>query len=126
MLKYVEKLAIQVSDGQRGSTYPALKRLGLRPGEEIQSGFQLPMHAEQNLSPAQSAELIAEHFSRISQEYEPLNIYNLPSNVQIFLHNSNQSLAPKLTVQDVHKRITQAKKPNGLVPGDLPKRLVKY
>ena len=63
MLKYLEKIAIQVSEGQRGSTYPALKRLGLRPGEEIQSGFQLPMHAEQNLSSAQSAEVIAEHFS---------------------------------------------------------------
>ena len=126
MLKYLEKIAIEVSEGRRGSTYPALKRLGLRPGEEIQSGFQLPMHAEQNLSPAQSAEVIAEHFSRISQEYEPLNIYNLPPNVQSFVHTCNQSLAPKLTVQDVHKRITQAKKPNGLVPGDLPKRLVKH
>jgi hypothetical protein len=29
-------------------------------------------------------------------------------------------------VQDVHNRIIKAKKPNGLVPGDLPKRVVKH
>ena len=126
MLKYLEKIAKEVSEGQRGSTYPALKRLGLRPGDEVQTGFQLPGHAELNLSSAQSAEVIAEHFSRISQEYQPLDIRNLLPNVQCYLQNCNQNLAPKLTVQDVHNRIIKAKKPNGLVPGDLPKRVVKH
>ena len=50
MLKYLEKIAKEVSEGQRGSTYPALKRLGLRPGDEVKTGFQLPGHAELNLS----------------------------------------------------------------------------
>ena len=70
----------QVREGKKGSTYPALKKLGARHFETTQSGFQLPEHAELNLTSAQSAELIAEHFSRISQEFEPLNTSLLPPN----------------------------------------------
>jgi hypothetical protein len=86
----------------------------------------LPAHVEKSCSSAQCAEIIAEHFSSISQEYEPLNLTKLPHNVPILLSNANQSLAPKLTTTDVHKRIIEAKKPNGLFPGDLPKKLVHY
>ena len=32
----------------------------------------------------------------------------------------------KLSISDVHARIVKAKKPNGLVPGDLPKKLVQH
>ena len=96
----------------------------MRPGEN-QSVFQLPRHAEQNLSPAQSAELIAEHFSRISQEFSPLDIRNLPPNIQSYLQNNNQTLAPILATHEVHARIIKAKKPNGLLPGDLPRKLVQ-
>ena len=49
----------------------------------------------------------------------------LPPNVQLFLQKSDQSLAPKLSSYDVQCRIIKAKKPNGLVPGDLPKKLVQ-
>ena len=48
--------------------------MSVRPGEPTQASFQLPGHAELNLSSAQSAEIIAEHFSKISQEYSPLNV----------------------------------------------------
>ena len=82
-------------------------------------------HTEQNLSSAQSAEIKAEHFSKISQEYAPLHVHNLPGIIQTFLANSDQSLAPQLTVQEVQSRIIKAKKPNGLVPGDLPKKVVQ-
>ena len=64
--KYKEKVKNEVLEGKRGSTYPAIKRLGLRPGEGVQPTFQLLAHTEQNLSPTQSCEIIAEHFSRIS------------------------------------------------------------
>ena len=43
----------------------------------------------------------------------------------MFLSNNDQGLAPKLSIQEVHSRIIKAKKPNGLVPGDLPKKLVQ-
>jgi hypothetical protein len=124
--KYKEKVMIEVTEGRRGSSYPALKRLGMRPGETSHAEFQLPGHVELNFSSAQSSEIIAEHFSRISQEYSPLDLCNLPPNVQMYLSNPDQSLAPKLNTQEVHSRIMKAKKPNGLVPGDLPKKLVQY
>ena len=111
--KYKNKIDIEVTEGKRGSSYPALKRMGLRPGEQTQSAFQLPNHAELNLTSAQSAELIAEHFSSISQEYAPLDVSSLPPNVQTFLLNNDQRLAPTLTSQDIHYRIIKAKKPNG-------------
>ena len=123
--KYLEKIQLEVTEGKRGSTYPTLKRLALRPGETTHGGFQLPDHAELNYSSAQSAEIIAEHFSIISQEYSPLDVSSLPPNVQSFLGNNDQSLAPKLSVRDVERKIIKAKKPNGLVPGDLPKKVVQ-
>ena len=71
--KYKDKIMSEVTDEKRGSSYPALKRLSMMPGESNQSVFHLPSHAELNYSSAQSAELIAEHFSHISQEYDPLD-----------------------------------------------------
>ena len=124
MIKYREKINIEVKEGKRGSSYSALKRMRMRPGDKTQTGFQLPGHTELNLSSSQSAELIAEHFSRISQEYAPLEINNLPPIVQTFLLN-DQGCAPTLSVQEVLFKINKAKKPNGMVPGDLPKKLVK-
>ena len=126
MLKYKEKVETEVREGRRGSTYPALKRMGARHFETTQPGFQLPSHAELNLSSAQSAELIAEHFSKISQEFAPLNLTVLPPNIQLFLHNYDASLVPKLSISDVYSKIMKAKKPNGIVPGDLPKKLVQH
>ena len=123
--KYLEKIQREVTEGKRGSTYPTLKRLGLQPGGTTHGGFQLPLHAELNYSSAQSAEVIAEHFSKISQEYSPLDVSSLPPNVQTCLKKNDQSLAPKLSIEDVECRILKAKKPNGIVPGDLPKKLVK-
>ena len=102
-----------------------MKRLGLRPGDTAQTGFQLPGHAERNLTSAQLAEIIAEHFSAISQEYSPINVDFLPRNLQLFLQKNDNLLAPRLSPKDVQSRIIKAKKPHGLVPGDLPKKLVK-
>ena len=86
----------------------------------------MPAHAEQNLSSTQSAELIADHFSKISQEFSPLDLSCLPSNVKSFLANYDENLAPKLSTFDVHARIIKAKKPNSSVPGDIPKKLVQH
>ena len=36
MYKYLDKIATEVSEGRRGSTYPVLKKLGLRPWDESQ------------------------------------------------------------------------------------------
>ena len=125
MQKYIYKIKMEVKEGKRGSSYPTLKRMSGKPGDTSQTGFQLPSHVALNLSSAQSAEVIADHFSSISQEYPRLETQNLPPNVRTFLQNNDQTLAPKLSVSEVVLRIMKAKKPNGLVPGDLPKKLVK-
>ena len=64
-LKYIKKIELKVTEGKLVSGYQALKKLSLRPGEVTQTGFQLPSH--ENLSQGQSAEVLAEHFSQISQ-----------------------------------------------------------
>ena len=121
MLKYLEKIVIEVSEGRRGSCYPALKKLGLQPGHESQASFQLPAHLD--LSAAQSAELIAAHFSSISQEYEPVQTSSLSPNIQEYLSRTDTSTAPVLTFTEVFKRIKKTKKPNLQDPGDLPPKL---
>ena len=45
--KYKQKVELEVLEGKRGSYYPAIKKLGLRPGEMSQPTFQLPEYVEQ-------------------------------------------------------------------------------
>jgi hypothetical protein len=126
LLKYKAKVELEVTEGKRGSSYSALKKLGLRPGEKIQPGFQLPEHVKNNISPAQSAEIIADYFSSVSQEYFPFDITRLPPNVQSHLATRPaDEIIPSLSVYDVYTKIIRAKKPNSTVPGDLPKKIVK-
>ena len=124
MNKYKEKLLTEVQEGKRGSVYPALRKLGLRPGISTNRWFQLPNHVENCLNPTQSAELIADHFSAISQEFQPLCIDQLPPNIICYL-NDPTSIPPNLSTTEVFKRIIKSKKPNSKVPGDLEPRLVK-
>ena len=50
---------------------------------------------------------------------------NLSPNVQNYLATDDKCLAPKLTPDEVKIIIVKAKKPNGLVPRGLPKKLVQ-
>ena len=111
-------------EGKRGSSYSALKKLGLRPGEKSHPEFQLEEHEEKNLSPYESAELLANHFSAVSQEYAALNIDNLPTNIKTYLSRKDDT-APMLSVTDVYLKLVKSKKPNSYVPGDLPKKVVQ-
>ena len=123
--KYKEKLKKDVIDGKRGSVYPALKKLASRPGS-TNNTFHLPSHIEKHLTPLQSAEIIAEHFSIISQEFQPISISLLPPRVRDFLSVSSVDQSPpQLSVSEVKSRICKARKPHGIVPGDLPKKIVQ-
>ena len=96
--KFKEKLKQEVIDGKRGSSYPILKRLAARPHAN-NTKFHLPSHAD--FTAVQSAEVLADHFSSISQEYEPLSMMSLPPNIRNFLTQYESSAAPSLTVSDV-------------------------
>lgn len=76
-----------------------------------------------NLSPQQSAEWFANYWSKISQEYDPVNISTLPPCIQSKLTRVYN--IPILEEYCVHRKIVQARKPNGTVPGDLPPKVVK-
>ena len=91
--KYKQKIKDEVLDGNRGSAYPALRKLGSRPGESTKNQFQLPGHA--GFSAAQSAECIAAHFAKISQDYEPLTLASLPPCIRTYIVDEKSSpLAP--------------------------------
>ena len=117
--KYRNKIIAEVKDGKRGSAYSGLRKLGSKPGEFEKTGFQLPIFTDQNLSNLECAEIIANYFSCVSQEYSPLDIQNLPPNIQE--HLGNPDSAPVLSKHEVYRKLTKAKKPNSVVPGDLPR-----
>ena len=126
MHKYKQKLEDEVLNGERNSSYAAIRRLGARPGDpEPSAMFTLQSHADKNLTARQSADIIADHFSSISQEYQPISIANFPPKMRTDLAHPNMSVVPCLTECEVYRKICRSKKPNSHVPGDLPKRIVK-
>ena len=123
--KYIEKITEDVKNGNRSCTYSALRKLGVRPGDNTDNTFTLPSHVDGNLSAQQSAEIIADHFSSISQDYEPIEVDNFPPRIREVLKYPDLSMTPVLEEYQVYKRISKAKKPNSTVPGDLPKKIVQ-
>ena len=123
--KYKEKICEEVRSGNRNSAYSALRKLGVRPGDVTSNTFTLPSHSDANLSAEQSAEIIADHFAAISQQYEPISLENFPPVMKNYLNNPDVSDVPVLEEYQVYKRICKAKKPTSTVPGDLPKRIVQ-
>ena len=100
--------------------YKAIRKLA--SGVSFDGTF--PSHAEANLSPQQSAEILSYHFSKISQEFHLLNIANLLPKLQEELLN-NKEQGPLLQDHQVYKMIMSAKKPDSAAPGDLPKNVFK-
>ena len=123
VLKYIEKLKIDVLEGRRGSVYPSLRKLSSVPGVNKSVQFYLPNHT--GLKSSESAEIIAEHFAKISQEYQPLTLSELLPNIQLFLSQPNSHDTPQLSPTSVYSGIVKARKPIGTVAGDLPKRIVQ-
>ena len=93
---------------------------------ENKVNFTLPSHAEEGLSPEQSAERLAVYFSKISQEFEPINPDKFPPYIKKRLQEGKTDPSkPVLLDWQVYKKLMSSKKPNSLVPGDLPVKLVK-
>ena len=125
MQKYTLKIQDELKNGDRSSSYSALRKLGARPGEAAGNTFTLPDHVDQNLSARQSADIIADHFASISQNYDPINLANFPPRMRAELEQPDMSVVPCLEEFEVFKKICKAKKPNSIVPGDLPKKIVQ-
>ena len=118
---YKDKVINEVKEGKRGCAYRAIKKITSSPSDN--DGFSLPSHTEANLSPEESAEILAKHFSSISQEFSPLDASRFLPNLKDKLLNSKEK-GPILEEFQVYKRIMHAKKPQSSVPGDLPRKIV--
>ena len=78
------------------------------------NGFSLPSHS--NLSPQQSAEIIADHFSQISQEYPPINSATLPERVKEKLNQVSVDDLPLIFLHELFGNIQKTNKPKAGVP----------
>jgi hypothetical protein len=122
--KFLRKNVDSLKESNPGQAYNILKKMGAQPGEcDDGSNFTLPSH--ENLTPMESAEKIAEHFSKISREFPPLNMETLPERVrQKLVSPESESKIPLIMEHEVFSRIKSANKPKSGVPGDLPRKLV--
>ena len=101
--------------------------MAAQPGEDFDdNNFQLLNHLEDNLTPQQSIESIAQHFAQISQEYPPLDCTLLPERVKVKVRaRISPDVLPEITDYDVYKTFQRSKKPRSTVPGDLPRRIIQ-
>ena len=81
--------------------------------------FTLPEHVDNNISEQESAEKIADYFSNISQEYEPLNFEQLPPNVKNKILRAKDD--PNMPILEPH----ESQKTASIIKGDIPKRVVQ-
>ena len=128
-MKYTKKVENEVMEGKRGSAYSAIRKLGNRPGEEWRKPeFTLPSFVEENLSPSQAADRLAEHFSAVSQTCDPLNESLFHPALKQALENGRKcGNKPIISQHDVYRKILKATKPNSSVQGDVPRQLImKY
>ena len=125
--KFRQKIVAEVAEGTRSSSYSALRKLEAGThSTQKQNTFTLPDHAEPDLTPLQSAEKLAEYFSKISQEFAPINPDLFPPWIRKKLSDGKLDPAkPILEEWEVYQKLRVSKKPNSLVPGDLPVRIIK-
>ena len=103
-----------------------MRKLGVRSGECKEELFKLPSHIDDLLTEQESADKIADYFSAISQEFEPLEFCKLPPNIRnCLLAAKNDPKNPILEPHEVYSKIMRAKKPNSVIHGDVPKKIVQ-
>ena len=124
--KYLDKTVRELKESDPGKAYAILKRMGAQPGDDLDDGsFSLLEHLEDRLTAKQSVDKIAEHFSRISQEYPALDRLKLSETVQNKLKHSDKAKTPYISRYQVEKVIQKAKKTKSGVPEDMPKIIHK-
>ena len=64
------------------------------------------------------SELLADHFNAISNEFEPIDMNNIPSTYSTPLH--------RISAEEISSRLRTFKKPRSMVPGDIFPQLVAH
>ena len=122
---YIRKNVDTLKVTDPGKAFSILKRMGAQPGEDAEDMNTFSIPGYEHLSPTQAADKIAEHFSKVSREFPPLDKDILPERVRLKIANpESESRIPVIFEHEVYKRILQANKPKSGVPGDLPKKLI--
>ena len=110
----------EVKEGKRGSGYKAIRKLGNMPTEKwMRSEITLPIYIEQQLTPMQAANQLAEHFSAISQTVEPLDINQFHPALKAALEEGRVGPKPSLSQHEVYRAIMRVPKPKSSVKGDI-------
>ena len=123
--KFAEKNVTELMEENPGKAYSTLRRMGAKPGDDLDdTSFVILEHLEKKLTSKESVELIANHFSKISQEFPAISVSNLSQGVQLKLQNRLKSKLPFVTRWSVKKMLMKAKKSKSGIQGDLPKQLV--
>ena len=124
--KYKDKITTEVKNGKRGSAYSLIRRLGDGPDDHRKSKtFSLPVFVDNNMSTQESANLLAEHFSKISQMSEPISIENCHPRLKDSIEKGkNYKNKPILEEYQVFQKLLKAKKPKSSVPGDIPRKIM--
>ena len=125
---YLNKNIRSLKEDDPGKAYQSLKKLGAQPGDcsSDEGSFTLISHMEENLPKEESAERIAQHFAKISQEFPPIQATLLPDEVKRKVAAPiSASDLPEISDYEVYREIRKSKKPRSQVPGDLPRRLIQ-
>ena len=113
--KFYSNFVTELKDTNPSKWYQMAKKIGAVNQTEQDD---LRVEALSGMDDKESAELIAQHFASISQEYLPLNTADLPA----FL----PSLPPPgVDELDVYKRLQKLKKTKSTQPIDIPHKLRK-
>ena len=123
--KYVDKTMTDLKESKPGRMYGFLKRLGSEPSNNAENNtFTLPEHESLGYTAEQSAEVIAQHFAKISRDFPPLSEDYLPTRVVEKLKSRDEQ-PPYLSDYEVWRQIVATKKPRSGVPKDLPKTIIQ-
>ena len=112
--KYRQKVLAEVAEGSRTNSYKALRRL--ETGEHAcKKDFTIPSYSD--LTPAETAEKLAEHFSKISHEFDPINPDNFPPWIKKkLLEGKTDPAKPYLEDWQVYAKLRKSRKPDSIVP----------
>ena len=107
--EYLQRNVKSLKEDDPGKAYKCLKKMAAQPGDNVDDGtFTLQSHMEASLTPEESIEKIAQHFSKISQEFQPLDYDLLPPDVQTKLSQKiNESELPMIPDYDVYQKIKE-------------------
>ena len=123
---YLNRNVRALMDTEPGRAYSILKRLGAQPGDTGDAGtFDIQEHVSLGLSPAESADRIAQKFAQISQEFPALKLEHMDIRVCHNIKNSETQPKPFISNSLVEKKIQKSKNTKGGVSGDLPVKLSK-